>query len=155
VKPLLEHAQIEARIPHRGPMCLLEALWACDAQTIRCTATAHTSAAHPLRSASGLLAPAAIEIASQAMALHGALNAPPGEPPRAGFLASARQVKMHCMRLDEAPGPLAVQATLLAGDPQQALYRFELRDGAGRLLVEGRAAVILDGSLAPTLRERA
>jgi hypothetical protein len=55
---------------------------------------------------------------------------------------------MHLARIDDAPGPLAVQATLLAGDAQQALYGFALHDAEGRVLVEGRAAVILDGALA-------
>ena len=149
----LDHAAIEALIPHSGPMCLLEAMLSCDASTIRCTTTRHTDPAHPLRSADGLLAPAAIEIASQAMALHGALNAPDapdvpkGGAPRAGFLASARHLRLHVARLDEAPGPLQVSATRLAGDARQALYRFELDDATGRRLAEGRAAVILDARL--------
>lgn len=141
----LTRAEIEARIPHRGAMCLLDALLDCDAGQIRCRATAHTDPAHPLRTAHGLPAATALEIASQAMALHGALNAPAGAPARAGFLASARDLRLHVARLDDAPGPLVVQATRLAGDAQQALYRFALHDAGGRLLVEGRAAVILDG----------
>lgn len=141
----LTRADIEALIPHRGAMCLLDALLECDDGQIRCRATAHTDLAHPLRTAQGLPAAAALEIASQAMALHGALNAPAGAPARAGFLASARDLRLHVAWLDQAPGPLVVQATRLAGDAQQALYRFALHDAGGRALAEGRAAVILDG----------
>jgi hypothetical protein len=35
----------------------------------------------------------------------------------------------------------------MAGDEQQALYRFALEDAAGRLLVEGRATVVLNTPL--------
>ena len=141
----LTRSEIESRIPHRGAMCLLESLLECDAGQIRCLATSHTDPAHPLRMAHGLPAAVALEIASQAMALHGALNAPAGAPARAGFLASARDLRLHAAWLDNAPGPLVVQATRLAGDTQQALYRFALHDADGRALAEGRAVVILDG----------
>ena len=141
----LDHAGIAARVPHAGRMCLLGSLVAWSAEHIHCRVTGHSDPAHPLRSASGLLSPCAIEYAGQAMALHSALNAKPGSPPRAGFLASARGVQLHVPRLDTAPGPLQVHATRLAGDGQQALYRFSLVDAAGQPLVEGRATVVLDG----------
>ncbi len=144
---LLDRAGIEARIPHRGAMCLLDALVAADAREVRCSASSHADAANPLRVNGALLAPAALEYASQAMALHGALNAAAGAPPQSGFLASARQVTMHVARLDDVPGPLAVHAVHVAGDGAQALYTFDVSDATGRVLVEGRAAVVLDGSL--------
>jgi predicted hotdog family 3-hydroxylacyl-ACP dehydratase len=143
----LDHAAIAARVPHAGAMCLLDRCEAWDEQTIRCRARSHRDPANPLRSASGLLAPAAIEYASQAMALHGGLAAAPGVPPRPGFLAAARGVKLHVPRLDEIEGDLVVVATKMAGDEQQALYRFALEDAAGRLLVEGRATVVLNTPL--------
>ncbi len=142
---LLDHAAIAARVPHAGRMCLLHSLVDWSAEHIHCLVTGHGDTAHPLRSASGLLAPCAIEYAGQAMALHSAMNAAPGSAPRAGFLASARNVLLHVPRLDTAPGPLHVHATRLAGDGQQALYRFSLVDGSGQPLVEGRATVVLDG----------
>lgn len=145
----LDRSGIEARIPHRGAMCLLHELVSCDAREVHCLATSHTDPANPLRVNGTLLAAAALEYASQAMALHGALNAAAGARPQSGFLASARGVTLHVARLDDRPGPLAVRAVHLAGDSAQALYAFELRDAGGRLLAEGRAAVILDGSLLP------
>lgn len=145
----LDHAGIEARIPHRGRMCLLDALVAWDAGSIHCVARGHGDPRHPLRSRLGLVAPCAIEYAAQAMALHGSLNAPAGGAARPGFLASARQVRLHVARLDEIPGALHVHATLVAGDTRQALYRFALRDEAGQPLVDGRAAVVFDSPLRP------
>jgi predicted hotdog family 3-hydroxylacyl-ACP dehydratase len=143
----LDARGIATRVPHAGSMCLLAALTHWDANTIRCTAGDHTAPDHPLRHAGGLPAPVAIEYASQAMALHGTLSAQAAgsdAPPRGGFLASVRAVQLHRPRLDDAPGPLRVEAERLAGDARQAMYRFALHDADGRALVEGRATVVLD-----------
>lgn len=143
----LDRDGIAARIPHSGSMCLLDGLLGWDAQQLRCRASSHRDPAHPLRSPGGLLSPVAIEYASQAMALHGALTAAPGSTPSAGFLAAARNVNLHVPRLDDVPGLLIVGATRLAGAEQQALYAFTLHDEAGRLLVDGRATVVLNTPL--------
>ena len=139
-------AGIAARVPHAGRMCLLDSLLDWSPEHVHCSASSHGAADHPLRTAGGLLAPTAIEYASQAMALHGSLCALPGQAPRAGFLASARGVQLHVPRLDTAAGPLHVHAQRLLGDGQQAMYRFSVADAQGRLLVEGRATVVLDGT---------
>ena len=140
----LDRAGIAARIPHHGSMCLLDRLeqWSPDA--VRCSATSHLDPANPLRSAGGLLAPVAIEYASQAMALHGSLCAAPGSAPTPGFLASVRGVKLLVPRLDEMPGRLAITVRRLVGVERQALYSFALHGEQGALLVEGRATVILN-----------
>ncbi len=143
----LDHAGIAARVPHSGSMCLLDRLLNWDAGHIRCTATSHRDPANPLRVAGGLLSAAAIEYASQAMALHGTLSAAaatPGAPPQPGFLAAVRGVKLWVPRLDSVEGDLQISAQRLMGDAQQALYAFTLHDAAGALLVEGRATVILN-----------
>ena len=140
---------IEALIPHSGRMCLLARLEAWDEQRIVCAATNHRDADHPLRTRRGLLAPAAIEYAAQAMALHGALiGQATGRPATPGYLASARGVQLHVLRLDELPpGELRVEATRQAGDAQQILYSFNVSHG-GRPVAEGRAAVVLNTPLA-------
>ena len=150
----LDHAGIAARIPHQGRMCLLDRLLAWDAEAIECSAAGHRDAAHPLRTPGGLLAPAAIEYAAQAMALHGALlaGAEAGEQGRAavsahGYLASVRSVRLAVARLDRIAGELRVRARRLAGDGRQRLYAFEVADDAGRRLVDGRATVVLGTAL--------
>jgi predicted hotdog family 3-hydroxylacyl-ACP dehydratase len=148
----LDHAGIAKRVPHQGAMCLLDALLGWDAGEIRCRIAGHADTAHPLRSADGLPACTAIEYAAQAMALHAALSGGDGAAPTPGFLASARDVHLLVPRLDDAPGPLEVRAKRQAGDARQALYRFELADAAGRLLVSGRAAVVLNTPLPEALR---
>jgi predicted hotdog family 3-hydroxylacyl-ACP dehydratase len=124
-------------------MCLLERVDGWDARHIRCAATRHVEPTHPLRSASGLLASAAIEYAAQAAAVHGALTArAAGHVAAPGFLASARGVQLHRLRLDDLPGELAIETEHLAGDERQLLYGFTVRH-AGRAVAEGRLAVVL------------
>jgi predicted hotdog family 3-hydroxylacyl-ACP dehydratase len=148
----LDHGGIAALVPHRGPMCLLERMTACDETRIECVAANHRDQKHPLRSRSGLLASAAIEYGAQAMALHGALVAKAaGERARPGFLASARDVRLACWRLDDLPpaerDELVVIATRLASDAARILYAFEVRHD-GRTLASGRVAVVLDAAAA-------
>ena len=145
---------IAALIPHSGTMCLLARLDGWDAQRIVCAATNHRDPGHPLRTRRGLLAPVAIEYAAQAMALHGALvGQAAGTPATPGFLASARGVQLHRLRLDDLPLPdgdapdeLRIEATRQAGDANQILYAFSISH-AGRPVAEGRAAVVLNTAL--------
>ena len=143
-----DRAAIARLVPHSGSMCLLEQLLQWDAERIVCTATSHRDPHNPLRTTSGLLAACAIEYAAQAMALHGGLVGPQnGSPPSAGFLASARGVRLHRLRLDDLPGELRIVATRQAGDAQQVLYRFTMSH-AGEPVAEGRAAVVLNTPIA-------
>ncbi|MEO8153417.1 MAG: hydroxymyristoyl-ACP dehydratase [Rhizobacter sp.] len=145
----LAHDGIAALIPHSGRMCLLHRLLEWDAQRIVCSATNHREADHPLRTRSGLLSPCAIEYAAQAMALHGALiGQGAGTVASPGYLASARGVQLHVLRLDDLPGDgdLRIEATRQAGDARQILYAFNVTH-AGRPVAEGRAAVVLNTPL--------
>lgn len=155
VPATLDHAGIARRIPHQGRMCLLERLVSWSAQEIHCAAVSHARHDNPLRTASGLLSPCAIEYAAQAMALHGALLAPPEAGPTPGYLASVRNVRLAVPRLDGIAGALQVRAERLAGQARQVLYRFEVSDERGVLLVDGRATVVLDTPLATASRRAA
>lgn len=142
----LDASGIARRVPHAGPMCLLDSLQRWDDHTVVCRATGHRDAAHPLRTSSGLLAPAAIEYAAQAMALHGALLAErdrPQDGPTPGFLASVRGVSLHVARLDSLQAALDVEATREAGQGNHILYRFHV-SAAGTPVAEGRATVVLN-----------
>lgn len=144
----LDHAGIAAVVPHRGRMCLLDRMhgWSIDA--IHCSASSHRDADHPLRSDAGLLAPCAIEYAAQAMALHGGLLARRSGPPRGGYIAAVRDVKLSVATLHDVDGDLQVHAQRLAGDAQLVSYRFHVDDGHGRRLAEGRATVVLEPATA-------
>lgn len=137
-----DHAWIAAHIPHHGSMCLLDRVVDHDAQQVRCIARSHRFPDNPLRARGRLAAACGIEYAAQAMAVHGALLAA-GTEPRPGFLASVRSTVLHVGRLDDIAQDLDVEAVRVTGDSGTVLYDFTLRAG-DRLLVEGRAAIVLD-----------
>ena len=135
---VLDHAWLEAHLPHRGAMNLLERVVAWDATTLHALATNHHDASHPLRRAGELPATAAIEYGAQAAAAHGALAA--DAPSGAGMIASVRNVVAHARRLDDVHEPLDVRVEQLGGGDAGVVYRFAVSAGS-RLLVEGRVTV--------------
>ena len=155
----LDRAWIERHIPHHGNMCLLDEVLSWDADRISCLSRSHRAPGNPLRARGRLGVACGIEYAAQAMAVHGALAggaqdaaaadcpAPARGPipgtPAAGFLAALRGVEFHVLRLDDVPLDLICDAVRVAGDRGTALYEFELRSAATRLLT-GRATVVLD-----------
>ena len=151
----LDRAWIERHIPHHGSACLLDEVLSWDTDRISCLSSSHRAADNPLRARGQLGIACGIEYAAQAMAVHGALAGgaleigPPaaGSPaagwPAPGFLAGVRNVEFHVLRLDDVPGDLICDAVRVAGDRGTALYEFELRSAATRLLT-GRATVLLD-----------
>jgi predicted hotdog family 3-hydroxylacyl-ACP dehydratase len=139
----LDRAEIAARIPHQGAMCLLDHVEEWDEQHLRCVAVSHRAPDNPLRSHGRLAAAAGIEYAAQAMALHGALTAPANARPRAGFLASVRGATLHVDRLDGIAADLTVEVRRFSGDGNNVLYDFSVRAG-GLALLDGRAAVVID-----------
>jgi len=141
----LDREWIEAHIPHRGAMCLLDGVLEWDAQRILCRATSHRDPANPLRVAGILPAACGIEYGAQAMAVHGALLNAHGAPLGRGFLASVRAVRLRAARLDDVEGPLQVSAERLSGEDDHVLYAFSIAGDAGEL-VSGRAAVVLDAA---------
>jgi predicted hotdog family 3-hydroxylacyl-ACP dehydratase len=143
----LDRAWIAARIPHQGSMCLLDSVVGHDAQHVRCTAISHSSPDNPLRSHGRLAAACGIEYAAQAMAVHGALLAAADAAPQPGYLASVRNAVLHVGRLDDIDADLTVEATRVTGDSATVLYDFWLR-AEGRLLLEGRAAIVLNAGAA-------
>lgn len=139
----LDRAWLLAHIPHQGTMCLLDTITQWDDQHIRCTASSHRAADNPLRAHDRLGAACGIEYAAQGMAAHGALLAASDSRPRAGFLASVRSVHLHVARLDDVGADLEIEAERLSGNDNTILYGFRV-SAAGRALLEGRAAVLLD-----------
>ena len=145
---MLDKNWIAAHIPHQGNMCLLDAVTEWSDAAITCRASTHNDPANPLRAEGRLGAANGIEYAAQAMAIHCALiagEADEGAAPRQGYLTSVRSVSLHVARLDDLPGDLDVHAERLSGDANNILYQFSLSH-AGRCLLEGRAAVVLDAA---------
>lgn len=139
----LDRAGIAARIPHHGSMCLLDGVASWSDTQIHCQASSHTAPDNPLRAASRLGLANGIEYAAQAMAVHGALRAGADAAPRAGYLTSVREIEFHAERLDRDTTPLDIHAECLSGDGNHLIYSFRL-EAAGRLLLTGRASVMLE-----------
>ena len=131
-------------------MCLLDYVEAWDRLRIQCRASSHRAADNPLRAYGRLGSACGIEYAAQAMAVHGALLAPPDSgSARVGYLVSVRGTRLHVPRLDDIAADLLVEATCVTRSENNILYRFSV-SAAGRLLLNGRAAVVLDaGALTP------
>ena len=150
----LDHAWIARHIPHQGSMCLLDYVEAWDRQRIQYRASSHRAADNPLRAYGRLGAACGIEYAAQAMAVHGALLAPPdSRSARFGYLVSVRGTQLHVPRLDDIAADLLVQAACITRSENNILYQFGV-SAAGRLLLDGRAAVVLEtGVLTPASKE--
>jgi predicted hotdog family 3-hydroxylacyl-ACP dehydratase len=124
-------------------MCLLDGVLEWDESRIRCMSRSHRDAANPLRVDGRLPAVCGVEYAAQAMAVHGGLAGATRGKPRAGYLASLRDVACRRERLDDLDGDLLVEAEQEAADGARVIYSFTLRVGAVEVL-SGRAAVVLD-----------
>jgi predicted hotdog family 3-hydroxylacyl-ACP dehydratase len=143
----LDHTWIAAHIPHQGSMCLLDCVDTWDAQQILCRAVSHRNLDHPLRAKDRLNTVCGIEYAAQAMAVHGALLAPPEATiARAGYLVSVRGAQIHVPRLDDIAADLTIVATCITRSENNILYQFSV-SAAGQLLLNGRAAVVINADL--------
>ena len=98
--------EILTLIPHGGAMCLLDEVLDWDAAAIHCLSHRYRAPDNPLRRADGTLGSACgIEIAAQAMAVHGRLTAPAEGTPVPGYLVSLRDVRLASPRLDDGGRP--------------------------------------------------
>lgn len=140
---LIDREWIQAHIPHKHDMCLLEQVVEWDEQRVRCRAVSHRHPDNPLRSHGRLAAVCGIEYAAQAMAVHGALLASEKGAPRAGYLASVRNTVLHVKRLDDIEADLLIEAERFSGDGNNVLYDFSVT-AQDRLLLSGRAAVVIN-----------
>ena len=140
---LIGREAIAGLIPHAGAMRLLDGVLFWDADRIECMSRTHRDPHNPLCSQGQLPALCGIEYAAQAMAIHGRLAGSLESAPRAGYLASLREVVCRAGRLDDLDGDLVVEAERLMGEESRVIYRFEVRVGETDVL-RGRAAVVLD-----------
>lgn len=146
---MVESIDIADLVPHQGAMCLWQAVVAHDANRVLVRTASHRDPMNPLRSDGRLRALHLCEYGAQAMAVHGGLlGRESGTPVRKGMLVALRGVALHVARIDDLPGEIEGEATLLANgaDSQQYAFRI-LHDGI--LLAEGRAAVMLGANIHP------
>lgn len=134
---------IEQLIPHSGDMCLLDKVVSWDTQKIHCTSNTHLDTHNPMRADNQLSALCAIEYAAQAMAIHGGLTAIAGKRPKAGYLASLRDIRCTQSRLDDLQGEMNIYAEQIMGDEMRVIYQFNLFIDELEI-INGRATVVLD-----------
>ena len=143
---MIDRNTIAGLIPHAGSMCLLDAILSWDDETICCRSSRHRAPDNPLRQGERLGVLSGIEFAAQAMAAHGRLAGAISERPRAGFIASLRNVVCRCNRIDLFDDDLVITATRLMGDEEHVMYSFTITCGAHELLT-GRASVVLQAEI--------
>jgi predicted hotdog family 3-hydroxylacyl-ACP dehydratase len=142
----MKRDEILTKIPHAGTMCLLDEVLGWDSEQINCLSHRFAQAENPLRRPDGTLGTACgIEIAAQAMALHGRLTAPADGGPIPGYLVALREVNLIAGNLD-IPGPLTITAIRLLGDTTGATYSFSVTAAQAALLT-GRATVLFGAGL--------
>jgi predicted hotdog family 3-hydroxylacyl-ACP dehydratase len=143
-----ERIDIATLVPHQGAMCLWQEVDEHDADRVLVRTASHRDPANPLRSDGRLRALHLCEYGAQAMAVHGGLlGRETGVAVRAGMLVALRGVVLHVARIDDLPGELEGEATLLANGADSQQYAFRITH-AGTLLAEGRAAVMLGNQVA-------
>jgi predicted hotdog family 3-hydroxylacyl-ACP dehydratase len=144
----VEQIDIASLIPHQGAMSLLDEVVSWDDLHIRCSASSHRNPANPLRGPTGLLSVCGIEYAAQAVAVHGGLlqrKSVDFQAPSSGYLANAKDVVWEVDRLDDIASDLLVEAEQMISEGGRSIYAFNLSSD-GRLLMQGRVAVVLEGA---------
>lgn len=143
---MLDAAAIARLIPHQGRMCLLHRALAWDARSLRCEATAHRDPDNPLRRDGRLGSVCTVEMALQAMALHGALLDGAGQAP--GFVTSLREVELHRAYADDLPSPLTIEVTLQARSAGGFGYAFAVTC-SGEAVTRGAAMLVVPAPAEP------
>jgi predicted hotdog family 3-hydroxylacyl-ACP dehydratase len=140
----LDRSRIARLIPHSGTMCLLDEVERWDANSIRCRTGRHRRPDNPLvRAEGGIGGICAVELAAQAMAVHGRLAGAANAPPKPGALASVRDVRLRATMLDRVEDDIVIDAVLLMSDGASATYSFTVC-AAESEIARGRATVVFD-----------
>lgn len=140
---MLDKSDWSALIPHKGLMCLLDAVVGWDDTRVHARSDSHRRDDNPLRSDGMLRALHLCEYGAQAMAVHGALLARAARGPvTAGYLVSLRAVELRLERIDDLDGALDVHGERLLGSDSSWQYAFRI-EHAGIEIASGRAAVML------------
>jgi len=122
VSRVLQRADIEALLPHKGSACWLDSA---EVQAERIVCRAAVTDAHPLREPGGVPAVYAIEYGAQAAALHRLATAPAGTV-TGGRLLQARDLAFDVDWLDCVPQPLQIVADCAAASSELARYGFRI-----------------------------
>ena len=125
---MMDRQAICELIPHAGDMCLLEQVEDWSPDWIRCRTRCHHWPTNPLRREGQLEAINALEIAAQAVAVHGGLLASDDAGGGGGvkYLAAVRDLTLEDAPLDRIAGDLVVTATCLGTQGASGVYRLQV-----------------------------
>ena len=130
------------RMPHKGPMRLIEQIISANDTDIHCVACSHTADDYPLRIDGALYAAALVELGAQAAAAHASLHAIKGN--HTGLLIGLQNVEFASSEVTETIDPIDIFAHQLHFDSNGALYGFEVISGT-TTHIAGRAALKMQG----------
>jgi predicted hotdog family 3-hydroxylacyl-ACP dehydratase len=120
-------------------MCLIDSVEFWDEHSIECLSRTHLDRLNPLRTNGELSSIQLLEYGAQAMALHGGLlNCSASR----GRLAAFRNVQLYVDTLENPSGSIRITAIAEGNSSNTAVYRFEVSDQNGSVLVAARATVI-------------
>lgn len=136
----MNRAEIEARIPHAGDMCLLDTAVDWDNDRIHCRSDSHRRADNPLHRRHQLAAVHLVEYAAQAAALHSGLMAAGGDS-GGGMLAGLREIRLNVADAGAVEADLDIHAGAELRSAQGLIYGFSIYGGAAEL-AGGRLTII-------------
>lgn len=132
------------RMPHRGPMLLIESVVEISAERILCRARDHRHPDYPLRRRGRLMTAALAELGAQAAAAHASVHGVGGK--HIGLLLALRNLSIACPDADVLSAPIEIGAERLDIDGTAARYRFALdAAGLGKPALTGEAILSIRG----------
>lgn len=131
-------------IPHGPTMQMIDRIEITDASGLTAITCAHHREGNPLRDRDGHLPiSAGVEIAAQAMAMHGvASRKDTKRVSRLAYLVLVRDLTWTRERLDDLEEALIIEVSHLSDDPAGALYNFTIATLATGVLMQGRLGVM-------------
>ncbi|MCW8929331.1 MAG: 3-hydroxylacyl-ACP dehydratase [Gammaproteobacteria bacterium] len=127
-KIILDHINIEERLPHSGKMSLLDKVIQSDNISLTALANSHLNADNPLRLNGTISTINGIEYAAQAMAIHGSLLS---DISQAGYIVSVRNIEIKKPFLPdiksiEKQEPLLIYVKQLMSNENGFTYQFDI-----------------------------
>lgn len=137
---ILDKTQIAELVPHGPGMSLIDRVIECDAEHIVCATDSHRSENNPLLSNRKLASIILVEYASQAAAIHAALNRHEFTQGKPAFIGSIKNVTLACSLLDGTEESLLISAKCTLSSLRGAIYEFSISQR--QILTEGQINLI-------------
>lgn len=128
-------------IPHGPGMCLIDRVRGYDSVHIKCETESHTSTSNPLTENGKLHSISLVEYASQAAAIHAALNQQTFTQGKPAFIGSVKNIILNTSSIENLAAPLLIEAKCVLSGPSGAIYEFSVF--AVELVAAGQINLIL------------